>query len=107
MLLRAQVEACVVRVMKSRKELPHVQLVTEARAPRAGRPVACMLVDHTARWRSCRSSRFCRSSPDPRLIKSRINDLNQIEREYLARKEDDATTYVYKAWRGAAGVYVA
>ncbi len=34
-------------------------------------------------------------TPDPRLIKSRINDL--IEREYLARKEGDATAYVYKA----------
>ena len=34
-------------------------------------------------------------TPDPKVMNNRINDL--IEREFLARKEGDATAYVYIA----------
>ena len=45
-------------------------------------------------------------TPEPKLIKSRINDL--IEREYLERKEGDPTKYVVQGvTRGVRRVLVA
>lgn len=66
------IDACIVRVMKSRKELEHASLVAA-------------VIDVL-------QSRF---KPDPKLIKLRIEDL--INREYLERKADKPNTYVYLA----------
>eukprot|EP00455_Lapot_gusevi_P043272 TRINITY_DN5238_c0_g1_i4.p1 TRINITY_DN5238_c0_g1~~TRINITY_DN5238_c0_g1_i4.p1 ORF type:complete len:690 (-),score=273.95 TRINITY_DN5238_c0_g1_i4:174-2243(-) len=69
---RHQVDAAVVRIMKTRKTLPHVQLFTE-------------VVQQLA-------SRF---QPKPQLIKQRIEHL--IEMEYLERDKNDRTLYHYLA----------
>ncbi|PWN43253.1 Cullin-domain-containing protein [Ceraceosorus guamensis] len=67
-----QVEACIVRVMKDRKTMPHNELVTE---------VIRQL-----------SSRF---QPSPALLKRRIESL--IDREYLERAENAMNVYNYLA----------
>lgn len=67
-----EIEACIVRIMKSRKQCNHNQLVTE-------------VVEQL-------SSRF---QPSPVIIKKRIEGL--IEREYIKRSETDRKTYVYLA----------
>jgi len=66
------VEAAIVRIMKSRKSLEHNQLVAE-------------VCKHL-------STRF---HPAPQLIKQRIEKL--IDREYLARSENDRRVYNYLA----------
>lgn len=66
---KGAVDACLVRIMKSRRKLSHAELVTEC-------------VQHLKQ----------RFSPDARQIKLRIEDL--INREYLER---DGVGYVYKA----------
>ncbi len=67
-----EIEACIVRIMKSRKTLNHNQLVSE-------------VVEQL-------NSRF---QPSPVVIKKRIEGL--IEREYMKRSESDRRTYVYLA----------
>ncbi len=67
-----EIEACIVRIMKSRKKLNHNQLVSE---------VVEQLV-----------TRF---QPSPVVIKKRIEGL--IEREYIKRSDDDRKVYVYLA----------
>ena len=67
-----EIEACIVRIMKSRKQLDHNQLVTE---------VVAQL-----------SKRF---QPSPVVIKKRIEGL--IEREYIKRSDSDRKVYVYLA----------
>jgi len=67
-----EIEACVVRIMKSRKTLNHNQLVTE-------------VVEQLAK----------RFQPSPVVIKKRIEGL--IEREYLKRSDNDRKVYVYLA----------
>ncbi|TGZ78661.1 Cullin-domain-containing protein [Ascodesmis nigricans] len=67
-----QIEACVVRVMKSRKKLNHQELMME-------------VVNQL-------KSRF---TPDIASVKKRIEML--IEREYLERVEGDRETYKYLA----------
>eukprot|EP01006_Ploeotia_vitrea_P065685 TRINITY_DN93635_c0_g1_i1.p1 TRINITY_DN93635_c0_g1~~TRINITY_DN93635_c0_g1_i1.p1 ORF type:complete len:741 (+),score=123.99 TRINITY_DN93635_c0_g1_i1:62-2284(+) len=65
-------DACIVRIMKARKQLTHVELSTEC-------------IKHL-------STLF---KPDPRLIKKRIEDL--IGRAYLERDEEDRNLYRYLA----------
>lgn len=67
-----EIEAAIVRIMKSRKKLSHNLLVT----------------DVTTQLRS-------RFLPSPVIIKKRIEGL--IEREYLARTPEDRKVYVYLA----------
>ena len=67
-----EIEACIVRIMKSRKQMIHNQLVTE---------VVGQL-----------NKRF---QPSPVVIKKRIEGL--IEREYIKRSDTDRKTYVYLA----------
>lgn len=67
-----EIEACVVRIMKSRKQLNHNQLVSE-------------VVEQL-------NKRF---QPSPVIIKKRIEGL--IEREYIKRADHDRKLYVYLA----------
>lgn len=67
-----EIEACIVRIMKSRKQCNHNQLVSE-------------VVEQL-------SSRF---QPSPVIIKKRIEGL--IEREYIKRSDADRKMYVYLA----------
>ncbi|XP_060530108.1 cullin-3 [Cylas formicarius] len=67
-----EIEAAIVRIMKSRKQMPHNILVTEV----------------TDQLRS-------RFLPSPVIIKKRIEGL--IEREYLARTPEDRKVYTYVA----------
>ncbi|KND02992.1 uncharacterized protein SPPG_08979 [Spizellomyces punctatus DAOM BR117] len=67
-----QVEACIVRIMKSRKRMDHNNLVAE---------VVKQL-----------SARF---SPSPLMVKKRVEGL--IEREYLERDKSDRKIYNYLA----------
>eukprot|EP00455_Lapot_gusevi_P004524 TRINITY_DN11869_c0_g1_i8.p1 TRINITY_DN11869_c0_g1~~TRINITY_DN11869_c0_g1_i8.p1 ORF type:complete len:140 (-),score=26.80 TRINITY_DN11869_c0_g1_i8:84-473(-) len=69
---RHAIEACIVRVMKSRKVLEHQQLVLE---------VSQILMPIFR--------------PDPRLIKNRIEDM--IAREYIERDESATNVYRYLA----------
>lgn len=69
---RLQLEAAIVRIMKSRKTLTHNELVAEATRQL--------------------SQRFV---PSPPFIKKRVESL--IEREYLQRSTDDARVYHYLA----------
>lgn len=66
------IEAVIVKVMKSRRRLSHVDLITEAT--------------------KLLQSKF---NPDPQVIKKRIEGL--IEREYLERDKDDRKFYKYLA----------
>jgi cullin 3 len=67
-----EIEAAIVRIMKSRKRMPHNILVTEV----------------TEQLKS-------RFLPSPVIIKKRIEGL--IEREYLARTPEDRKVYTYVA----------
>jgi cullin 3 len=67
-----QVEAAIVRIMKSRKSMDHSNLVAE-------------VIDQL-------KSRFI---PSPAMVKKRIEGL--IEREYLDRDKEDMKKYVYLA----------
>ena len=67
-----EIDAAVVRIMKSRKRLSHAALVNEAKT---------ML-----------RSRFL---PPPVAVKKRIEYL--IERDYLQRDKDDKNAYLYVA----------
>jgi len=67
-----EIEACIVRIMKSRKQLNHNQLVTE-------------VVEQLIK----------RFQPSPVIIKKRIEGL--IEREYIKRADHDRKLYVYLA----------
>jgi len=67
-----EIEACIVRIMKSRQQLNHNQLVSE---------VVAQLIK--------------RFSPSPVIIKKRIESL--IEREYIKRSDADRKHYVYLA----------
>ena len=69
---KPQIEAAIVRVMKSRKEMDHNSLISE--------------VTHQL------TSRFL---PHPNVIKKRIESL--IEREFLERDKDDWRKYKYLA----------
>lgn len=66
------IEASIVRIMKSRKTLEHTQLIAE---------VSAQLMQHFR--------------PDPRSIKTRIEDL--IAREYLERHPSKQNAYNYLA----------
>eukprot|EP01127_Copromyxa_protea_P005350 TRINITY_DN15293_c0_g1_i1.p1 TRINITY_DN15293_c0_g1~~TRINITY_DN15293_c0_g1_i1.p1 ORF type:complete len:736 (-),score=141.66 TRINITY_DN15293_c0_g1_i1:66-2273(-) len=66
------IEAAIVRIMKSRKTMQHVQLISEVTKQLA--------------------SRF---RPNPMVIKKRVESL--IEREYLERSEEDRKSYNYLA----------
>ncbi|KAF7714784.1 Uncharacterized protein PECH_007315 [Penicillium ucsense] len=66
------IEAAVVRIMKQRKRLTHLNLMNEVLAQL--------------------TSRFV---PDVKMVKQRIDSL--IDREYLERLGDEASTYVYLA----------
>lgn len=65
------IEACIVRIMKTRKTLPHIQLITETMA----------------------QLQFFK--PQSKDIKRRIEEL--INREYLERSADNANVYNYVA----------
>lgn len=65
------IEACIVRIMKARKTLPHQQLVAEI------------------------LSQLSFFQPDTSSIKKRIESL--IEREYLVRDEQNSAIYKYVA----------
>ncbi|KAH7162881.1 Cullin [Dactylonectria estremocensis] len=65
------VDAAIVRIMKSRKELSHSQLVSE------------VLAQLTSRFR-----------PEVSLVKKRIEDL--IAREYLERPDEDGSPSLYR-----------
>lgn len=67
-----QIEAAVVRVMKARKTMDHTNLVAEVTKQLAARFL-----------------------PNPVIIKKRIESL--IEREYLARSNEDRKIYTYLA----------
>jgi cullin 3 len=67
-----QMDACIVRIMKTRKTLRHPQLVSE-----------------------CVQQLKARFTPQPSLVKKRIESL--IESDYLVRDEDDRATYNYVA----------
>lgn len=67
-----EIEAAIVRIMKARKQMSHPNLVAE-------------VVEQL-------KSRFL---PSPVIIKKRIEGL--IEREYLARTDEDRKTYTYVA----------
>ncbi|KAK9872995.1 hypothetical protein WA026_020340 [Henosepilachna vigintioctopunctata] len=67
-----EIEAAIVRIMKSRKRMPHNILITEV----------------TEQLKS-------RFLPSPVIIKKRIEGL--IEREYLARTPEDRKVYTYVA----------
>ncbi|EOD14035.1 hypothetical protein EMIHUDRAFT_211963 [Emiliania huxleyi CCMP1516] len=67
-----EIEAAIVRIMKTRKTLDHQKLVLEA---------STQLMRHF--------------KPDPRQIKKRIEDL--IAREYLERDASNSTVYKYLA----------
>jgi cullin 1 len=69
---RFSIDACIVRIMKSRKVMSHQQLVTEC-------------VEQLSRM----------FKPDIKIIKRRIEDL--ISREYLERDLEKANTYRYLA----------
>lgn len=69
---RHQIEAAIVRIMKSRKTLAHNELVAEV----------------------CRQLAV-RFTPIPHSIKKRIESL--IEREYIQRHKDDPKQYNYMA----------
>mmetsp|Transcript_181 Transcript_181/g.578 ORF Transcript_181/g.578 Transcript_181/m.578 type:complete len:753 (+) Transcript_181:64-2322(+) len=66
------VEACIVRVMKSRRMLEHQKLIMA---------VSEQLMQHF--------------KPDPKVIKKRVEDL--ISREYLERDKDNPSLYKYVA----------
>lgn len=66
------VEAAIVRIMKTRKQMPHNQLIAEVTRQMTGR-----------------------FTPSPQLIKLRIESL--IEREYLQRSPADRRVYNYLA----------
>jgi len=67
-----EIEACIVRIMKSRKQLNHNQLVSE-------------VVEQL-------NKRF---QPSPLVIKKRVEGL--IEREYMKRADTDRKLYIYLA----------
>ncbi|CAN8311054.1 unnamed protein product [Cochlearia groenlandica] len=69
---RYAIDAAVVRIMKSRKVLPHQQLVSEC-------------VEHLSRM----------FKPDIKMIKKRIEDL--ITRDYLERDTENPNTFKYMA----------
>lgn len=69
---RFQVDAAIVRVMKSRRQLSHVMLVTE---------VSTQLMSHF--------------KPDPKLIKERIASL--MELDFIERDSKDPQLYKYLA----------
>lgn len=66
------IDATVVKVMKSRKKIDHVSLITE-----------------------CTKILSTKFSPDPQVIKKRIEGL--IEREYMERDKEDRRNYLYIA----------
>lgn len=66
-----QIDAAIVRVMKARRRLNHQELGVEV-------------------YNQLKLFR-----PDPKMVKSRIEDL--ILREYLERDEKDNRVYIYKA----------
>jgi cullin 3 len=67
-----EIEACIVRIMKARKKMLHNDLVSQ-----------------------CIEQLKARFMPNPVIIKKRIEGL--IEREYLARSQEDRKTYTYVA----------
>merc|ERR1712012_1447448 len=67
-----EIEACIVRIMKSRRQLNHNQLISE-------------VVEQL-------NKRF---QPSPVIIKKRIESL--IEREYMKRHDQDRKMYIYLA----------
>jgi cullin 1 len=69
---RHVIEACIVRIMKSRKQLSHVELQSE-----------------------CIRQLSNYFKPDMKMIKKRIEDL--IQRQYLERDEQDRNIYRYLA----------
>lgn len=71
-VLRNPVEAAIVRIMKTRKQMQHNQLIAEVTRQMSGR-----------------------FTPPPQLIKLRIESL--IEREYLQRSAADRRLYNYLA----------
>lgn len=69
---RHEIEAAIVRIMKSRKEMPHNLLIAEVTSQ----------LKH-------------RFLPNPVIIKRRIESL--IEREYISRSNTDRKVYIYVA----------
>lgn len=66
------IDATIVKVMKSRKKIDHTSLIAE-----------------------CTKILSTKFSPDPQVIKKRIEGL--IEREYMERDKDDRRNYLYIA----------
>ena len=69
---RHVIEACIVRIMKSRRQLQHTELITET----------IKQLSHIF-------------TPEPKILKKRVEDL--IQRQYLERDESDRNTYRYLA----------
>ena len=65
------IDACIVRVMKARRHLTHAELVAEV------------------------LSQLNLFRPEPRLIKTRLEDL--ITRDFLSRDEKESQLYHYMA----------
>ncbi|RWS29968.1 cullin-3-A-like protein, partial [Leptotrombidium deliense] len=83
-----EIEAAIVRIMKARKRINHVGLVTEACFQSFFYLTYIRLLQVTEQLKS-------RFLPSPVVIKKRIEGL--IEREYLARTPEDRKVYTYVA----------
>ncbi|CAB1348485.1 unnamed protein product [Coregonus sp. 'balchen'] len=92
-----EIEAAIVRIMKSRKKMQHNVLVAEVSG------IECMNIEVFRGTSGCTSEYFInvtqqlrsRFLPSPVVIKKRIEGL--IEREYLARTPEDRKVYTYVA----------
>lgn len=83
-----EVEAAIVRIMKSRKHLLHNDLVTEVIRGLIMSNTIILFLKVTNQLKG-------RFMPDPVLIKKRVESL--IERDYLERDKTNLKLYIYLA----------